>query len=332
MSLPRRTRACLAFGLVVLSVLVAVPLFADVTWTASTGTGVMYGLVKELVYSQYNGTTYTESELDWDLKPLVYARASLALGTTIGFVASLDARLGIPAKTGQIGDSDWLNVAYNGNQAKTNYSQHDCYTERAIMLDLRTGWDLRAADWVTFEPFLGFGLMDFKWTARDGYLQYPPGWFGGTATLPYPDSSTDAVVPVSGVGIIYQQTYLVCAAGLAAKVAFGRAFSGSVSIEFSPLVLCNDLDNHEFAGKDFYDSMFGGFFLEPRISLDWQMLRNVRLSLNVGYRHIAGLVGTTTVVGTGVGYTPGRVAGTYPGGAGASFDALDGSLDLVWTL
>jgi outer membrane protease len=174
--------------------------------------------------------------------------------------------------------------------------------------------------------------MDFKWTARDGYLQYPPGYLGGSATLPYPDSSTQPKVPVSGTGIIYQQTYLIPAAGFAAKLRFGQNFSGSVSFAFSPLVFCNDVDNHEFAGKDFYEYMAGGLLLEPKVSLEWQVSERALLSLDVSYRHIAELIGTSYVVNIGVGYTPGQVSGTYPNGAGASFDALDASLGFTWSL
>ena len=97
-------RSCLPIGFVIVTAALAPPVVAQVTWTASTGTGVMYGLAKELVYNTYNGASYIESELDWDIKPLVYAQASLTMGTKIGFVASLDARVGVPAKTGQIGD------------------------------------------------------------------------------------------------------------------------------------------------------------------------------------------------------------------------------------
>jgi outer membrane protease len=327
-----RTWVCIALGVVLFAAAAASAVFADVSLTASTGTGVMYGLAKELVYNVHNNQSYVESELDWDIKPLFYTDAALTLRTSIGFVAALDVRLGIPAKTGSIGDSDYLNVAYNGTATKTNYSQHDSYTERAILLDAQAGWEFPLAGWMAIEPYLAFGFMDLKWTARDGYLQYPPGWFTGSPPQPYPDSSTQPMVPVSGVGIIYQQTYLIPALGLAAKFQLGKSFSGAVSFSLSPIVLCNDVDNHELAGKDFYDAMYGGLLLEPKISLDWKVAARVQLSLDVSYRHIEGLIGTTTVVATGVGHTPGLAAGTYPGGAGASFDALDASLDITVTL
>jgi outer membrane protease len=333
MTLPHRTRFIVVLVAGLLAALAA-PRGSteDVTLTASTGIGILYGMAKEFVYdtSVYNGQSYTQSELDWDLHALLTTKASLMVSTAAGFVASLDVQLGIPWKTGSISDSDWLNFGYNGDATKTNYSQHDCYTERAVLLDAKAGWEFALARWMTLEPFLAFGFMDFKWTARDGYLQYPPGYIAGLSTKPYPDYSTDVVVSVSGTGIIYQQTYFIPAVGLEAKIRSGN-LSGSVSFAVSPFVFCNDVDNHEFAGSDYYDTMSNGLLLEPKISLGWQLGRS-RLSLDVSYRHIAGLIGTTTVVNIGVGYPPGQVAKTYPNGAGASYDVVGASLSYNWAL
>jgi hypothetical protein len=87
------------------------------------------------------------------------------------------------------------------------------------------------------------------------------------------------------------------------------------------------------AGSDFYDDTSGGFMLEPKVSLDWQVTVRAKLSLAVSFRHIEGLVGNTDVVANvnGIG-TPGLVSATYHNGAGVSFDALDASLNITWVL
>jgi outer membrane protease len=120
--------------------------------------------------------------------------------------------------------------------------------------------------------------------------------------------------------------------GIEAKFRSGQSFGVTVSFAFSPLVFCNDVDNHLLAKKDFYENMWAGYLLEPKVTVDWQVAWRAVLSLEVSFRHIAGLIGTTTVVPTGVGLTPGQVSGTYVNGAGASFDALDASLSFAWTL
>jgi len=326
-----RTRVVFAPALVILAALAAAPGFADdVTFTASTGTGMIYGVAREFVYTLFNKKSGTISELDWNLRPLVYAKAGLLMNTVWGFGASLDVRMGIPGKTGLIEDSDWKNYPINGDTSKTHYSQNDCYTERAILLDAQVGWVFSLASWITLRPFLAFDLMDFKWTARDGYFQYPPSVPPGTPYDPW--SAGEAKLPMSGVSIIYQQTWFIPIMGIESKLRFGENLTGSVSFAFSPVVFCNDLDNHILAGFDYYENMWGGFLLEPKISLDWQVAVRGQLSLAVSYRYITGLIGTTYAVANGAPATPGLVSATYENGAGVSFEALDASLTFTLSL
>jgi outer membrane protease len=323
------------FALVILVTLAAPAFSDDVTLTASAGTGVMYGLARELVYSisAFNGTTYLESELDWDIKPLYYTKAALSLGTPQGFVASLAVQMGIPAKTGTSTDSDWLNYDKYGDTSLTNYLHMDCITERAILLDAQVGWEFPLASWLSLQPYAAFQFMDFKWTGRDGYFQYPPNWFGGGATPPYPPASTQPKANEAGVGIIYEQTYMIPAAGFTAKFRAGDGFNISASFSFSPIVFCNDLDNHMlgYVTHDFYDYTRGGILVEPKVSLEWQVSGRVRFSLDVSYLHIEGLNGDTYKVTTGIGQDPNQAA-VQSSGAGAAFDALDASLNITWVL
>ena len=294
--------------------------------TASTGTGIIYGVAKELVYSTsaYNGQSYTESELDWALQPLLVGKASLSLRTSIGLAASLELGLGVPLRTGSVSDSDWLNYDVNGDPTRTNYSQQDCFTERAVLLDARVGWEAPLTGWLILQPFLLFEFMDFKWTARDGYAQYPVGYPGSGP--PYVPSQVQT--PVSGVVIIYEQTWYIPAAGIETTFHAGD-FGGTVSFAFSPFAFCSDVDNHLAAAKDFYDTMSNGLLLEPGLSLWWRT-GNRRISLDISYRHIGGLLGNTSVVLTGIGKPPGQVANTFANGAGASFDSLNIFLAMTW--
>jgi len=334
MKLHSRTRLHLALALVIFAAVPASSFADDVTFTASTGAGVMYGLARELVYSTstFNGKSYTLSELDWDLKPLYYTRAALALNTSQGFVASLDVQMGIPGKTGTSTDSDWLNYAKYGDATLTNYLHMDCITERAVLLDAQVGWEFPLTFYLSLQPYVAFGFMDFKWTGRDGYFQYPPNWFGGGASLPYPPASTQPRINEAGVAIIYEQTYFIPAAGFTARFWASDDFSISASFSFSPFVFCNDQDNHMLGQThDFYDYMRSGILLEPKVSLQWQVSGRARISLDVTYMHIEGLQGDTYKLNTGIGYDPNQVA-TPSSGAGASFDALDASLNISWVL
>ena len=330
MRLTNRARLAVALVVGLPTMLAAAPGSAeDVTLTASTGTGVMYGMAREFVYDSYNNQAYTLSELDWDLKALLITKAELSVQTIRGFSASLGVQVGVPSRTGSISDSDWKNIPVGDPTTKTNYSQSDCFTERAILLDARAGWEIPLAGWVTLEPFLTFGFMDFKWTARDGYLQYASNYSSSTLP-PYFDYTTGTPFPMSGTGIIYEQTYFIPAVGIEARFHFGN-FGGSFSFAASPFVFCNDVDNHEFGGNDFYDTMSNGVLLEPKISVVWQRGRS-HLSLDVSYRHIAGLVGNTTTVHNGIGKPPGQVADVRANAAGASYDVMGASLSYSWAL
>ena len=160
------SRTLIAAAAAALSVLSATRLGAQVSLEASTSSGVLIGTSREIVLQ----SSYIVSQLDWAMMPLVLAGSELRISTPEGLRASLEVQSGVPGMTGRIIDWDYLN--YDGQV--THYSAHDCFTEGALLLDARFGWQFDLGQGFAIEPFAGFSLMRFKWTARDGYLQYPP--------------------------------------------------------------------------------------------------------------------------------------------------------------
>lgn len=305
----------------------AVPaLGAQVILETSTSTGMLFGTSRELVLSG----AYVVSQLDWAIRPLVIAGSELRVSTPSGFHASIQVCSGIPGNTGRITDKDFLN--YDGEV--THYSEHDCFTEGALLLDARIGHEFALEEKFAIEPFAGVSVMRFKWTARDGYLQYPP-----HSSYPYTpwDPQTTPKVPVYGTGIVYQQTWYIPMAGVRAGIGFGERFVAAVELGFSPYLWMNDLDNHELRLVDFQGTLYGGLLLDPSLRISWQISPTAQLSFGVGYRVIWGLAGDTLKIGAGVeGETgpeldPG-VRERYEGTAGTSFDALSVSLSLVLSL
>jgi outer membrane protease len=307
-------------------VICPVPAAADgLSVEVTTRAGMLCGLAKELVFSG----SVTISELNWRFQPVAYAGTALSVETQQGLVAAVEVRSAFASRSGSMDDSDYLNYEENGDLSLTHYSEHDCYTERAILLDARLGWVFRLGSRVRLEPFGAFGLMQFKWTARDGYFQRPP-----EGSPPYtPWSPGDYKHPVSGTGIIYQQTYLIPGLGVRLAADFAERFDATVRLLFSPYVFCNDLDNHVQGTqpKDFYDSLRGGILVEPAVSLGFRPAPRARLSLDLSYRGIFGLVGDTRSVLAGPDLEPETYA-TYSDGAGASYSALDASVALALSL
>ena len=137
--------------------------------STSASAGVFFGQAVEDIYNQFLSKDYKNSELVWPFTPLYYSGAGLSLVTRMGFFADLDVRQGFAGKTGSMTDSDFL----NGDAVRTHFSQSDSYTERALLLDLKAGYDFPMRGPLGLGFFGGLSYMDFKWSARDGYYQYP---------------------------------------------------------------------------------------------------------------------------------------------------------------
>lgn len=289
----------------------------------STSAGVLVGAARELVLDG----SYKISELDWSMKPLVLTGSELRFSMPTGLRASIRVRAGVPGYTGRITDKDFLN--WDG--AVTHYSEHQCFTEGALLVDARVGWHFPIGQRFALEPFGGLSVMRLKWTARDGYLQYPP-----EADEPFTPWNPDTTIKVNvyGTGIIYQQTWYIPQAGVrVAYYRFGESIDAALALGFSPYLVMFDLDNHELRLLDFEGNLSGGWLLDPSLSVSWRFSPRVRLSFDVSYRLIRGIVGDTIVTGVGVvGMTgteldPGERA-FIGDSAGASFDALGISISL----
>jgi outer membrane protease len=292
----------------------------DITLSVSTSLGRLYGAAQEFVYVD----GYKLSELDWSFKPMVYWGTRLALtGFGGGFEASIDFKSGFNGFSGTITDSDFL----NGDGVKTHYSIHDCYTERAILFDLKAGWAYKASPAITLTFKGSVMAMDFKWSARDGYLQYPP-----ELSSPYtPWSANVAKDGIVGTGILYTQNYLALGAALGLRIIIDNGWEAMVGLGYSPLVYCNDVDNHLFTGVDYYETMSGGFIIEPEAALSFAINPKSRLILDASYRLAKGLVGDTKMIYTRAHVNPGTTY-IFKNGGGAAYYALDMALSYELSL
>jgi outer membrane protease len=305
-----------------LAILRAPNVSAQVSLEVSTSAGVMLGTSREIVLDG----SYVLSQLDWAMQPLFFTGSELRASTPEGMRASLEVRSGVPGRTGRITDKDWAN--YDG--VLTHYSEHDCFTEGALLADARVGWEFTRGEKFSIEPFAGFSLMRFKWTARDGFLRYDP-----AVGFPYPayDPVTSPKFLVFGTGIVYQQTWYIPVAGVRGTLRFSDTMDARFQLGFSPFMWMNDLDNHELRLLDFWGYMSGGVLLDPSVAVSWRVSPRARLGLDLSYRVIWGLVGDVVTVVAGVAEVPPPVPapGTKyfdSGMAGAAYDAFSLSLSL----
>jgi outer membrane protease len=309
--------------------------------TTATSFGMLYGMANEFVYNQDVSADYKNSELDWPFAPLAYAGATLSLDTKIGIVASLSLRQGLSGKTGTMTDSDFL----NGDGVKTHLSESDCYTERALLLDLNAGYELPISGAWRLKAFVGLSYMDFKWSARDGYYQYPG--YGSAYTDNGPGSivpgtlqawsATETKTPIYGTGILYEQAYVLGLLGLGASYSLGRSFTLGASFSLAPLAYCYTEDNHELRTIDFYSRLSGGVMLEPALSARYLLKQGASLRFDLAYRQVGKLKGDITQVNEGTSstssvgnyYAGPDSASTGTGDSGSFISMLDASLSFA---
>ena len=115
-----------------------------VSLVAREGVGFMYGTAKELVLVG----TFPISELDWALQPVFFEESSLEVKALGGLHGMIRVRVGIPSQSGLMTDSDWLNYSYDGNTDKTNFSQSNSFTDSAVFVDARLGWEALRGEFV----------------------------------------------------------------------------------------------------------------------------------------------------------------------------------------
>jgi len=286
-----------------------------------------------MVYDQTNPIpNYENSELVWALEPMVFSGAALSLDSRLGLFATLDVRQGFAAKAGTMTDSDFL----NGDGVRTHFSQSDSEAERANIVDLKAGWDFYRVSALKIGAFVELSYLDFKWSARDGYLQYPT-----QSSPPFtPWSPDETKTPIYGTGILYETAWMGLALGVHSRYQFAHGFSVEGSFAFTPLLRCSTEDNHVFRQLDFFSTLSGGFMIEPRVAVEYVPFKGGVLRLEIGYRYTWGMKGDLTEVSTGTTdvtsgypyYAGPNSALTGTGDSGASLSLLDASLGLSISL
>ncbi len=291
-------------------------LFSGTVFSLEATTGFLSGGASEFVYD----SGYKMSELDWASRPLVYWGLAVDLDSPSGFHARLALKSGLSGKTGYMTDSDWQN--WDG--VKTNFSSSDSYTDQALMLDFTAGYDFQVSDTLAIGPFLELGYLNFEWSARDGFLQYPSEIYPSGVYAPYtPISANTPVVDITGIGIVYQQSCFYPGLGVRAVYRPTDRWRLSASFAVSPAASMTTTDNHVARSLVFSSSMSGGLVLEPRVSAEYRLSRAMRLGLEISYISIQNLNGDLTQTDEyGTSYTD-------PGGSGASFEAVEAGIDLA---
>lgn len=265
----------------------------------------MYGQAQELVYAFSTGDELL-SKLLWPLKPLVISSYGLRFEAGVGEAwpyLELGFLSGLYMKTGTIENFDWLGPP----GTLTNYSAHDNYTERSFVADAQFGVVNSVTENIFLSTAVGIEYMTFLWTARDGYLEYPPG---------------SEPVRVWGTGISYEQTWLSLYVFLGFKYGNAR-WNSSRGVRLSPLSWTRGVDNHFMRALEFVDTMDGSFGAEPLGEVSFVMSGSAVLTLSTSLKYQSPARGDTRIraIATEDDVSD-PVLGTVKNGAGASISWL----------
>ena len=275
--------------------LYAYSLFPNYSIEMGTAAGILSGVSKELVYTD-SGSDTLLSELDWAVKPLAYWGIRFDISPNdsnrSGAFAKFTLKSGIAGNTGSITDTDWLN--YDG--VKTHFSEHDCYTEQALLADAQAGWTFPIGPNLSLRPYIGFSYMHFRWTARDGYYQYAA--YSGDDYDTW--SSALPKVAVHGTGMSYEQKWLSPLFGLDVSWKASDRWNFTAAIAYSPWIGCADQDDHYLTGYRYNDTTSGSFSIEPKLEAAFRLSDPITLLATSSFRFIHKLRGdiATSRIGT----------------------------------
>lgn len=301
------------------------------SFSVSGGIGFLYGTSYEIVYKNSTSDNYL-SELQWDIKPLLFFQTDFNLGPQNpmkhwGLFFGVDLKVALPLESGVIEDRDWMSPVTQPG-ALTHFSSHENHTKAAVLVSLESGFSLPV--WrLLLKFYLNVDYMYFKFEARNGYTQYGPNYKDPTTINPadpdtwyVPWEPSFPKVPFSGLGITYQQHWLLINTGIGADFPVGP-FTFSGALFFTPMVLCIDFDQHHARHFDFTGYLFKGIAIKPKLGASFSFNEYLALELSCSYLWIGETRGHEKIEDFDAGQTY-----AYKNSVGVRFSAFEGGLGL----
>jgi outer membrane protease len=268
--------------------------YAFSTWTKF---GVLLGQAEEIVYPSSPYKAELLSQLLWDIKPVFYYGLTLDFSrarpmTQWGFFANLSLKNGIPAESGKMEDRDWMSQE---NKALTHYSSHDNFTGELFILDFSAGVSFPLRRILLLKPYLSLSYMRFTFSGQYGYAKYARETGGANSGIYASiDDRPDRYSFADKEKIInYTQNWFIVSPGIALGYYFNNRFYAELFFQISPLIFCNDLDEHLMTYTQYRDYMRGGLFLEPGFHVSYSVNKRLELSLDFSWRYTGGTRGET---------------------------------------
>jgi outer membrane protease len=316
-----------AFAVLVIMIQCVQPAFTQEEQTASYAVsicpqfGFLYGQAEEIVYPSSEFKAELLSQLLWDIKPVFYYGLVMDFSRAQpmdkwGFFSTFSLKSGIPGNSGNMEDRDWMSTE---NAALTHYSIHDNFIDNLLLLDLAAGVSFPITRSLLMKTYLTVSYMYFSFYGENGYGTYAQYLGNGNYA---PINNNPRKEQFNGRVINYTQDWFIIASGVSLSYYFNTRFYAELLFQISPLVFCDDFDEHLKTGDKFRDYMRGGIFLEPGFHFSYFINKRFELSLGFSWRYIRGTSGET--------YIKWSYADSYTqeGTAGAGLSVIDTGLCL----
>ena len=256
--------------------------------------GIFYGHVEEIVYPPPEKKADLLSQLLWNMKPVFYYGFLMELSPVKPmekwrFFSDLSFKFSIPGRSGVIEDRDWESVE---NTGLTGFSSHDNIAKQLILIDFSAGVSFPLRNILLLKTFIHISYMNFNFTGENGHATYaretPP---NSGIFAPIDDAPHEYTF--NGKVINYNQTWFYVAPGVSLGYAYKEYFRVEISFTISPLIICNDLDEHILTNTQYKDNMMGGIMLEPGLLFSLNLSKRLGISCDVSWRYISRTKGIT---------------------------------------
>lgn len=194
----------------------------------------------------------TKSRLDWPLLPAGGLTAGTEFKLKNGFYLSFVSSFIIPSYSGRMFDHDYENDTVP--DMLTRFSEHKAYIKKGLDLILNLGFMKPLVVYKTSSdkkikidcsPSIGIRYIINSWDAVDGYIKYPPDTYPPSPVLP-----DTPIIPMTGLGISYKQTFLLPGIGLLFRFNLPRYWKIDLSTHLCPNALGFAEDLHYMRGVE----------------------------------------------------------------------------------
>lgn len=252
------------------------------------------GQINEYVFNkECTNTDNKESQLDWDLKNIPIFGIDCQINLNKTFTAIFQISMGLPKKSGNMQDYDWLNFLggkhypypsswLNDKSTEiTNYSKHNNFLTQYINLFISAGRTFYLPKEIKTTPYLAYQYDFFSFDAKDGYGTYKiDNW---------------AISEFSGKVITYQQVITALLIGFNFQCDAINHLHFDADFNFSPaLTLLNALDYHYNRYYVFWDNFTNLWQLNSKIAVQFKLNPIHKLGLFGSIHYVPASYGITS--------------------------------------